>query len=455
MNSKCNLTRNLFKKILIFLLLILNFGFASAEEYLSAYITGTGKSKNTLLVQTIDGQLFLSKTNKPYDFEKNFGCSIYIDDEGKASLILPNGTSAPATKILENDSTILEFIKQSDKESNENTKKPRITLLSSHEEKTTRKLATTLLVTRSPKAGGEKPSFCPQSKLMKCEHMKKRNLSYENFSPLGTGAMGTVYGTPEKKFVYKVMQRRKIMAEAELKNFRLLKKQMSSFSGDCIEENEDYIILRMKRYQSDSFSSFKEIKAEKAEMIDFLKKIQGFARDILLELKELHNLNIVHLDIKPENILIDKDGKYHIIDFGTAINVGEPTLGGNTEYTNKFTPGYINFGYITNQPKDTWWRADIYAFGLSIINLIYYKTSILDTYDRIYFNYCEWFEWWHKIADTINQCKEQVCAEILKQAPQMEKKVIDILLDFIQKLTSDDPLTAEQALNHQFLNIKF
>ena len=37
----------------------------------------------------------------------------------------------------------------------------------------------------------------------------------------------------------------------------------------------------------------------------------------------------------------------------------------------------------------------------------------------------------------------------------MEKEVIDILLDFIQKLTSDDPLTAEQALDHQFLKIEF
>lgn len=41
-------------------------------------------------------------------------------------------------------------------------------------------------------------------------------------------------------------------------------------------------------------------------------------RDVLLGLSELHSKEIVHLDIKPENILMGKTGKFKIADLGMA-----------------------------------------------------------------------------------------------------------------------------------------
>lgn len=42
-------------------------------------------------------------------------------------------------------------------------------------------------------------------------------------------------------------------------------------------------------------------------------------RDILLQLRKLHGRNVAHRDIKPSNILISKDGRASLCDFGMAL----------------------------------------------------------------------------------------------------------------------------------------
>lgn len=45
--------------------------------------------------------------------------------------------------------------------------------------------------------------------------------------------------------------------------------------------------------------------------------------DMLLALKHLHGKNYIHLDIKPENIMISQQGVYKLGDFGLVVNLKE------------------------------------------------------------------------------------------------------------------------------------
>ena len=101
------------------------------------------------------------------------------------------------------------------------------------------------------------------------------------------------------------------------------------------------------------------------------KLIKTWIYDTANGLKFLHDNNIVHRDIKSDNILIDKNGHCKIADFGCSIKLknGQPDLFSKTEGNMYFFPPEFvdgkskkQFGY---KPVDIW------AFGVSIYTCIF------------------------------------------------------------------------------------
>ena len=99
--------------------------------------------------------------------------------------------------------------------------------------------------------------------------------------------------------------------------------------------------------------------------------IKTWIYDTANGLKFLHENNIVHRDIKSDNILIDKNGHCKIADFGCSIKLkdGQPDLFTKTEGNMYFFPPEFvdgkskkQFGY---KPVDIW------AFGVSIYTCIF------------------------------------------------------------------------------------
>lgn len=73
-----------------------------------------------------------------------------------------------------------------------------------------------------------------------------------------------------------------------------------------------------------------------------------YACEIILALEYLHSLSIVYRDLKPENLLIDRDGHLKITDFGFAKKLKDRTwtLCGTPEYLGKLRKTQCHANYF-------------------------------------------------------------------------------------------------------------
>ena len=84
------------------------------------------------------------------------------------------------------------------------------------------------------------------------------------------------------------------------------------------------------------------------------QKMKEIIYQISFGLYILHSNNIIHNDIKPSNILIDKDYKIKIADFGSAIYKNININDISCSYTRAYAPPEILNGFDRDQKSDMW-----------------------------------------------------------------------------------------------------
>ena len=104
-----------------------------------------------------------------------------------------------------------------------------------------------------------------------------------------------------------------------------------------------------------------------------------YLQQLLPALDTAHKQSIWHLDIKPENIMVDKYGHVYLIDFGASKHV-EPNSTLTTSLALAYTPGYCppELMDLSNETPEYYLQAikdigpwtDVYALGATMYNLL-------------------------------------------------------------------------------------
>jgi len=99
-----------------------------------------------------------------------------------------------------------------------------------------------------------------------------------------------------------------------------------------------------------------------------LERVLKFAQQLAGALAAAHAEDVVHRDLKPQNILVDANDQLYIADFGLAKSYAEGAVGMTQTGAFLGTPRYMSPEQAEGKPTDG--RSDLYAFGLILYEMV-------------------------------------------------------------------------------------
>jgi len=100
-------------------------------------------------------------------------------------------------------------------------------------------------------------------------------------------------------------------------------------------------------------------------------EVLDVAAQVLSVLTSAHDKGIVHRDLKPDNLLVDRDGKVHVLDFGIARMLDDAGWSSATKTGTAFgTPGFMAPEQAMGKTQLVSAQTDLYALGATLFALV-------------------------------------------------------------------------------------
>ncbi len=192
---------------------------------------------------------------------------------------------------------------------------------------------------------------------------------YEILEKIGTGGMSDVYKAKDHKLnrpvAVKVLKQEfsenanfvsKFRAEAQAAAGMMHPNIVNVY--DVGEEGgTQYIVMEL--VEGITLKKYIEKKSRLS-----VKEATSIAIQVSMGIEAAHNNHIIHRDIKPQNIMISRDGKVKVTDFGIAKAVSSNTITSNVMGSVHYTsPEQARGGYSDE-------KSDIYSLGITLFEML-------------------------------------------------------------------------------------
>jgi len=193
---------------------------------------------------------------------------------------------------------------------------------------------------------------------------------FELIEELGAGGMGRVYRAYDKEvgeeIALKILHPEIVLGERTVDRFR----NEIKLARRITHRN----VCRMHELHQDGKQLFITMEYVPGQDLKGLIKQTGalptgqalsIAKQVAEGLAEAHNLGVVHRDLKPQNVMVDKEGNAKIMDFGIARSLR--AAGMTAEGMIIGTPEYMAPEQVEGLEADQ--RTDLYAMGAILFEM--------------------------------------------------------------------------------------
>ena len=192
---------------------------------------------------------------------------------------------------------------------------------------------------------------------------------YEILEKIGTGGMSDVYKAKCHKLnrfvAVKVLKQEFSENENFVSKFKVEAQAAAGLMHpnivnvyDVGNENGIYYIV-MELVEGITLKKYIEKKARLS-----VKEAISIAIQVSMGIEAAHNNHIIHRDIKPQNIIISKDGKVKVTDFGIAKAATSNTITSNVMGSVHYTSPEQARGGFSDE------KSDIYSLGITLFEML-------------------------------------------------------------------------------------